>query len=69
MVSWWQTDSYFNNEDIKIGDIELMDDAYGSSGSFGSRVRYKSIGHKTHTGIRSNLYLKNNTNTWTSSYI
>ena len=37
MVSWWQTYSYFNNQEIRIGDIELMDDAFGSSGSFGSR--------------------------------
>ena len=30
---------------IKIGDIETMTDEYGSSGSFGSRVRSNSIGH------------------------
>ena len=45
MVSWWGTDSYFNNEQIQIGDTELMNAAYGSSGSFGSRVRSKSFGN------------------------
>ena len=57
MVSWWGTDSYFNNEQIQIGDVELMNTAYGF-GSFGSRVRYKSIGHKTYTGKRSNFRSK-----------
>ena len=47
MVSWWGTDSYFNNEQIKIGDIEIMSSACSSSGSFGSRVRSKSIVHNT----------------------
>ena len=32
-----------------------MTDAYGSSGSFGSRVRSKHIGHNKYTGIKSNL--------------
>ena len=36
----------------------MMTSAYGSSGSFGSRVRYKSTGHDTYTGIRSNLCSK-----------
>ena len=35
MVSWWETDSYLNNEHIQIGDIEIMTATYGSSGSFG----------------------------------
>ena len=34
---------------IEIGDIEIMTSAYGSSGSFGSRVRSKSFGHKKYT--------------------
>ena len=58
MVSWWGTDSYFNNEKIQIGYIELMNAVYGSSGSFGSRVRYTSIGHYTYTGRRSNFRSK-----------
>ena len=58
MVSWWKTDLYLNNEHIKIGDIEIMNASYGSSGSFGSRVRSKYIGHKTCTGIRRNLRSK-----------
>ena len=32
MVSWLGTYSYFNNEPIKIGDIEIMTAAYSSSG-------------------------------------
>ena len=35
-----------------------MTSAYGSSGSFGSRVRYKSIGHNTFIGRRSNFRSK-----------
>ena len=29
MFSWWGIDSYLNNEQIKIGDIEIMTAAYG----------------------------------------
>ena len=50
MVSWWVTDSYINNEQIKIGDIKMMTSAYGSSRSFGSIVRSNSIGHNKYTG-------------------
>ena len=32
MVSWQGTDPYFNNEQIKIDDIEMMTFEYGSSG-------------------------------------
>ena len=32
MVSWWENNSYLNNEQIQIGDIEIMNSAYGSSG-------------------------------------
>ena len=32
MVSWWVTNSYFNNKPIKIGDTEIMNYAYVSSG-------------------------------------
>ena len=35
-----------------------MISAYGSSGSFGSRVRSKYIGHNTHIGRRSHLRSK-----------
>ena len=49
------TDSYFNTEQIKVGDIEIMIYSYGLSGSFGSRVRSKSIGHNTYTVRKSNL--------------
>ena len=58
MVSWWGTDSYFNNEQIKIGDIEMITYAYGSSGSLGSKVRSKCIGNNTYTGSRSNFRSK-----------
>ena len=47
MVSWWVIDSYFNTEQIQNGDIEIMISEYGSSGSFGTRVRSKFIGHNT----------------------
>ena len=48
MVSLWGIDSYFNLEQIQIRDIEIMIYAYGLSGSFGSRVRSKYIGHNTY---------------------
>ena len=32
MVFWWGTYSDINNEEIQIGDIEVMTAAYGSSG-------------------------------------
>ena len=41
---------------IKIVDIEITTAKYGSSGSFGSRVRSKPIGHKTYTGRRRSLW-------------
>ena len=55
MVSWWGIDSYFNNEQIKIGDIEIIISVYGFPGSFGSRVRSKYMGHNKYTGIRTNF--------------
>ena len=58
MVSWWGTDSYFNNGQIQIGDIELMTALYGSSGSFGSIVRFKSIVNSIFTVIRSTFCSK-----------
>ena len=58
MVSLWIRYSYLNNEQIQISDVELMNAAYGSSGSFGSKVRWNSIGHNTYTGRRSNLSSK-----------
>ena len=32
VVSWWGNNLYFNYEQIKIGDIEIMTFAYDSSG-------------------------------------
>ena len=58
MVSWWGIYSYFNNEQIQIGDIEIITAVYGLSGSFGSIVRSKSIGNNTYTGRRSNFCSK-----------
>ena len=46
----WVTNPYFNNRTIQIGDIGIMTSSYSSSGSFGSRVRSKSIGQNTYTG-------------------
>ena len=56
MVSWWGTDSYFSNKQIKISDNEIMTAVYGSSESFGSRVRSKSFGLNTYIGRRSNFF-------------
>ena len=39
MVSWWDKYSYFNNEQIQISDVELMNHEYGSLQLFGFRVR------------------------------
>ena len=58
MVYWWVLDSYFNNEQITISDVVLMNAEYGSSVSFVSRVRSKNIVHNTYTGRRSNLCSK-----------
>ena len=58
MISLWGTYSYFNNEIMKIGDFDLMNAAYGSSVSFGSIVRLKSIENNTCTVRRSNLRSK-----------
>ena len=43
MVSWWGSNSYFNKDQIKIGDIKMITSAYGQSGSFGSGLRSKYI--------------------------
>ena len=58
MVSWWETYWYLNNENIKIGDNEIMNSTYGSPGSFGSRLRSKFIWHNKYSGIRSNFRSK-----------
>ena len=58
MVSWWGTYSYLSDEQIQIGGVDIMTSSYGSSGSFGSRVRSKYIGHNTYTGRRSNCRSK-----------
>ena len=58
MVSQWGTDSHFNNEKIQIVDIDIMTSAHGSSGSFGSGVRPKYIGHNTYIGRRNNFCSK-----------
>ena len=58
MVYFWVTYSYFNDENFQIDDIEIITATYGSSGSFGSKVRPKYIGHNTYTVRRSNLHSK-----------
>ena len=58
MVSWWGTASYSKNKRIKMGDIEVMNSAYDSSGSFESRVRSIFVGHITYTGRRNNFRSK-----------
>ena len=51
MVSWWGTDSYLNNEQIRISDVELMNALYGSLGSFRSRVRSEYIWNNTYSAV------------------
>ena len=58
MVSWWGIDSYLNSKQIQMSDIEIMNAAFGSSGSFGSRFRSKCIVHNIYTGRRSNFCSK-----------
>ena len=58
MFSWWVTYSYFNNEQIQIGDIYMINHEYDSSGSFGSMVSSKAIEHRTYTYRRSNFHSK-----------
>ena len=58
MVSWWGPNYIFNNEHITIDYIEIMTDTYGSSGSFGSRLMYKSIVYNIYTYRRINLRSK-----------
>ena len=55
VVSCWEIDSYFNLEQIQMGDIEIMISACGLSGSFGYIVRSKSIRHNTYTVRRINF--------------
>ena len=55
MVFLWGTYSYCNNEQIHIVGIEIMTATYGSSGSFGSRLRSKFIGHNKYTGRKINF--------------
>ena len=58
MVSWWGIDSYFNNEPNQISEVELVNDAYGSSGSFLAIVRSKPIGRNTYTGRINSFHSK-----------
>ena len=58
MVSWWGKYSYFNDEQIQFSDVELMNAAYGPSGSFVSIVGSKFIGHNKFSGRRSNFCSK-----------
>ena len=55
MVYWWVSDLCFNNELIQISGVDIMNAVFGSSESFGLRVRSKCISHNTYTGIRSNF--------------
>ena len=58
MFTWWGIYTYLNIEQIQTGIIEIMTTAYGSSVSFGSRLRSRSIGHNTYKGRRSNFCSK-----------
>ena len=58
MVSQWKTNSYLNNKHIQIGDIDIMNSAYGLSGSFGSILRSRYIVNNSYTGRKSNFRSK-----------
>ena len=58
MVSWWGRDSYSNNELIQTSDAVIINSAYGSSVSLGSRVRSKYILNNTFTDIIV-IYIQN----------
>ena len=58
MVSWRGRDSYFNDKQIQMSAIEIMNVAFGSSGSFGSRCWSQCIGHNIYAGRRSNFRSK-----------
>ena len=58
MVYWWGRDLYFNDKKIQTISVVLMNAEYGSSQSFGPRVRSIYIENNTYTGRRSNFYSK-----------
>ena len=58
MVYWWGRDLYFNDKKIQTISVVLMNAEYGSSQSFGPRVRSIYIENNTYTGRRSNFCLK-----------
>ena len=51
-------DIHISIKKIQTSDVVLMNTAYGSSGSFWSRVRSKFIGHNTYIGRRSSFHSK-----------
>ena len=55
MVYWWGRDLYFNDKKIQTISVVLMNAEYGSSQSFGPRVRSICTVHNTYIGIRSNF--------------
>ena len=55
MVYWWGRYSYFNIEQIKTSDVEIINAAFDSSGSFGSIVGSKCIVHNTYKCRRRNF--------------
>ena len=57
-MTWWGTDSYFNNKQSQIDDIDIITSTYCSSGSFGSIVGSTYFLHNTYTGRRSKLCSK-----------
>ena len=58
MLSWWGRELYLNNKQIKTRGVLIITSEYCSSGSSGSRVRSKTIGHDKYKGKRSILYSK-----------
>ena len=58
MFSWWGRYLYFNNENIQTRDFVIMNAAYVSSGSFGSRVGQNLL-EITYIKTEELIYIKN----------
>ena len=58
MVYWWGRYLYFNDKQIKISNIEMMNYAFGSSVSFELRAMSTCIEHNNYGGGKIKLISK-----------
>ena len=58
MVSWWERDTYFNNEQLKINSIEMIYYAFGSSGVLRSIVCLEVL-TSTHIRVKRLIWVQN----------